>query len=94
MQLDNSGQHQLVQIYFPVFVCIGYVNVYAYALLKAQIPQEDSDCPILSLQLIPWQQGLLLNLDLHWQPACSTNLLASALHMSIHVDSSHGCLGF
>lgn len=74
MQLDNSGQHQLMQIYFPVFVCIGYANVCAYvcrcigvyALLKAQIPQEDIDCPVLSLQLILLQQGLPLNLDLHW----------------------------
>lgn len=43
-----------------------HMSAGVYALLKAQIPQEDTDFPVLSLQLITLQQGLPLNLDLHW----------------------------
>lgn len=59
-----------------MFVCIGYANVYVYAAgvyaqLKAQIPQKDTDCPVLSLfRSFPCKHGLPLNLDLCWQPAC------------------------
>lgn len=52
------------------------------------MPEGDAGCPVsINLHFIPLRQGLLLNPELGWRPASSTNTLASSLHSARVTDA-------